>query len=89
MHYFMVIWVKLQYKIPIIPVHTCCSCQENVTYLFACSSGTGERFIGSGWGRGAECVAGIWFEIFQFKMIRLKWFVFIPFRCVSFGCARF
>ena len=84
----MVIWVKLQYKIPIIPIHTCCSCQDYATYLFACSSGTGERFIGSGCSRGAVCVAGIWFGIFQFKVIRFEWFVFIPFRCFSFGCAR-
>ena len=89
MDYFKVMWVKLQYKTSIILSHTCGSSQEYATYQFACSSGTTGRFIGSGWGLVAEYVAGIWFGSFHFKMIRLEWFVFIPFRCVSFGCARF
>ena len=81
--------VEVHCKISFILVFTCGSSQEYGTYQFACSSGTAGRFIRSSCALVADYVAGIWFGSFHFKMIRFEWFVFIPFRCVSFGCARF
>ena len=86
MHYFRVIWIKLQYNFNIITILTCCSCQVCATFMFACSTGTGERCVGFSCGR-AGYVAGIWFGGL-FKVISFELFAFVSFQYFSFGFGR-
>ena len=78
----MFIGIKLQYNFNIITILTYCSCQVCATFMFAFSTGTGERWVGF-----SRCltgyVAGIWFGSL-FKVIRFEKFV-VSFQYFSFG----